>query len=293
MSSQEREEETQTATQHQNSSLITVVNHDFSALTRVPLSLNGLERASLQLYKQGLPQLSNCYRIEDLEGRHIDMSAVLGGLNDSRHIKAIKLVILVDSTQLKQERHVYCRESEALRLCSWCMQYYGSAQTLNLCSVCHRFKVQYGHQCFDAREQQEILDREWKKTREKIELDVSRMVLNDDEFNHLKRLVRKTIPHRNVLCPREQAQVVDQLLSDFILSVQSLSVDSSAELQQCRGLSARQASELYTLLRMDSENWRLEHVLCSRVADRWNITEREMKIGHCHYHQHIRTNTKW
>ncbi len=50
MSSQEREEETQTATQHGDSPSIAVVNDDFSALTRVPWSSSGRERASLQLY---------------------------------------------------------------------------------------------------------------------------------------------------------------------------------------------------------------------------------------------------
>jgi hypothetical protein len=244
--------------------LIVFANNDISKITRLHVS-NGQELASIRTACQllyGLDENDTEYNHElhTLEGQEID--SILSPIQTF-----VKVTI--------KRPDVCCQQSALLAaLCEWCNRYYGSQVYENLCSACYRGKLE-GDIGYHPENQLLRIQREQQLKKNAFAEEVNKYVINDNQFqglmNFMKRYVTTQMdPNWNSY---EKATAIHNAMNQF-------GVDTGIENVV---LSASQAHQLYPLLRAVCESWRIEHVLCARVVDKWNIDFNLMPVGECYY----------
>ncbi|CAF4570573.1 unnamed protein product [Didymodactylos carnosus] len=164
-----------------------------------------------------------------------------------------------------------------MSLCEKCAKFYGLADENNLCSF-----------CFDPT-RAEVKLRSTKRPQDPVEIKqrIDQLALSTELFDLLKQQLLSSIDDRSREAKNDSRRlslITNQKINQF-------GVDH--EMENGVIFTAEQAKDLYNLsaFRIPFNDEQLEHLLCIRVIDNWNIDQEVMHVGHCYYGSYYRPST--
>lgn len=152
--------------------------------------------------------------------------------------------------------------------CNWCEKFEGHSD--GLCSWCHEAKLNgKTHRDLESiiLAKRHELENKQKSLEEDLEKKLGNSIVSERLF---KMCLKITTSSRNSITPEK----LHRLLYDILSHNKAF-------------LSWKQALTLYNCLHLakycDDMKNKLQHVLCSKVIDYWNIDVKLMPTGNCYY----------